>query len=745
MTPGTRWLWLWLALAFLGVGAVRPVAAQSPEEQLAAASALFDAKKYSEASVRLEQFLAANPKHAKVGAAALALARCYAETRQFTRAIPAYEKSIASKDPTVQAPALLGLGEAALQASSYEKAATALDAAVKLPLRADQAPLAWLWLGQAQFQLGRFQASEDAYVRVTQSYPRSEFVDNAWFGAGLSAMRLGKPDAARTRLRTVIDRFKTSPDRSSAQLALGQVELEQKRYQEAKSVLEFLLAEIGTTPAKAEIRVQAEETLVAVLLELEQFDVAAKRLELVLARMLATEPSRPRVNLTLGHCRYRQKLFDPALAAYREAAKSTDDAVGFEGLFWAGNAALALDRGADAAVLFGQAVVRGPKHALAARAQLRQGDALMSARQPEAATAAYRKVVASYPQSPEAADARKALSASVDAFTDPAQLVTALKTTPPADRPRGQLRLARLYFDKKRYVDALMAVTDLLKLTPEPEIAGEGQYVAGLSLEAQGKPAAAITALLDAVRRAPKSGWVAEAQTRLAWLHLDQRQAAQAEKAAAAALTLSPAPDVERQARLAQLQAQLDQEKWDAALENCRLLAAGNPPPETLATILFAQAWAMEKQGKQAEALPLWERLNREHAQSDYAADALLHLGDDRFKAEKWDEAVDRYSQLVQRFPKSPLVGESRFKLGSSHYNAGRHAMAAAEWDRVAVDKSAGDYQPESLYWAGIAHEKAGKKPEAIDRLQRLVTQFPKHARVNAAKLRLAALKAVMG
>ena len=52
---------------------------------------------------------------------------------------------------------------------------------------------------------------------------------------------------------------------------------------------------------------------------------------------------------------------------------------------------------------------------------------------------------------------------------------------------------------------------------------------------------------------------------------------------------------------------------------------------------------------------------------------------------------------------------------------------------------------PESLYWAGLAQDKAGKKESAIAHLTRLTTEFPKNKRVEKAKIRLAALKAVNG
>ena len=92
-----------------------------------------------------------------------------------------------------------------------------------------------------------------------------------------------------------------------------------------------------------------------------------------------------------------------------------------------------------------------------------------------------------------------------------------------------------------------------------------------------------------------------------------------------------------------------------------------------------------------------------------------------------------------------PLAPEARFKLGSALYNLNRAPEAAIEFDAVSIDKLAGDYAPESLYWAGVAMDKSGKKEDAIQRLSRLVEKYPMHARIANAKIRLAVLKAVAG
>jgi TolA-binding protein len=732
-----------MLLALLLAVPAAPARAESPEEQLAAASALYDAGKYSEAAVRLDQFLAANPKHAKAAPAALALGRCQSALKQYAKAIPAYEKAAASKDASVVSAAQLGLGEAALQTHQWEKAASALGAAVKTTLPPDQSAVAWYWLAQADFQLERYPASEEAYLKVTRDLSRADFVDDAYFGAGLAALRQGKTTEARQRLRTVLDRYPKSEDRPQAAVALAQLDQDAKKYREARQGFEAALREPALKGG--ELRDTAEEGLIRVLLELQDYPAAASHIDATMTRLPATDPRRYRAELTLGHCRYRQKQYEPALAAYLDVAKSTEGAVAGEGHYWAANAALALNRPAEAAAQFSRVAERFPKHELAPKAQLKAGDALAAAHQTDAASAAYRKVVDRYPQSAEAAIARKALGELVDSVNDPAQLAAALKNAAPPERARGTLRMARLYLNGKKYAEAAGPLSELVKTRPEPEpeVAAEAQYLLGLALEGQGKAAPATAAYTEAVRRSASASWAADAQTRAAWLYLELKQPASAEKSAVAAVALKPAPAVERQARLALLQAQLDQQQWDPAVEGARALLATNPPADVVPTLLYTQAWAGEKRGKAEESLPLWERLASEFPRSEYAPEALLRLGDARFKAEKFDEARAKYAALLDGAPKSPLAPEARFKLGSALYRLNQTAAAATEWDRVATDPKAAEYQPEALYWAGLALEKSGKKPEAIDRLTRLTTQYPKHARVANAKIRLAALNAV--
>ena len=718
----------YLPFVCLIVGLVGPAArAETPEEQIAAASALYSAERYAEAAQKLEAFLAATPHHPKAGAVAFTLGRCRSELKQYPQAATAYEKAIASKDATVSEMAYLGLGEAATYAHDYEKAAFALDVAVKGALKPEQAPPAWYWLAQAYYQLQKYEPAQQAYNKIIKDYGRSDYADGAYYGAGLTALKLKKPDEARQDFKALISRYPKSDERPQATLLLGQMDLEAKRYADARTEFESLLKDFSSTPKGQKLQATAEDGLIQCLLALQDYDAATGRLEAALSRLPAGDAQRFRAQLSLGHCRYHLKDYDLAFTAYMEGSKSAETAVAAESVYWAGNAALAQKKYPEAAAQFARYVTKFPTQSLASKAQLRAADAYQNANQLEAARAAYQSVVATYPQSPEAADAKQAL--------------LEMK----GEKIRGSIQSARRDIQGQRYVEAQAGLTSLLKASPEPDIAAEAQYLLGVVYEAQKKPALAAAAYAEALRIKPTAPWTGELQGSLAWIYLDLKQPANAEKAANAVLALNRPKEQEEQARLALIQALLEQEKWDAALEGCKTILDKNPAPETVPIVLYVQATTYDRQKKIDEALAVWEKIASDFPKSEYGAQALLRSADARTKAEKWEEARAKYAQILTDFPQSPYAIEARFNMGAALYRLDKFPEAAAEYNGVAENKNAGDFVPEALYWAGVAYTKADKKEEAIKRLTTLVEKYPKHARVQNARTRLAALKAVKG
>ena len=733
-----------MAIAICSAFVLAPIAsnADTPEEQLAAASALFETHKYADAATRLDSFLLANPKHERAGAAAFTLGRCRTELKQYDRAILAYQRAISTKDDSIVTLAELGLAEAAMHLRQYDKAAPALEAALEGQLKPAQAGVAWLWLGESDFELKRYEKSEEAYTHATAGFPRADFLDEANYGLGLVELKLNQPDLAQQRFRQVIDRYPQSTFRFKARLQLAVAALESKQYQKARGYLEPLTRDPGVDEAT---KLEAEDSLTQVLLALNDYSAAIPQLESIFAKTTTSDPQYFKIALTLGNCYYHQKQYDNALTAYQTAAKSLDAGVAVEGLYWQANVNLAQDHPGEAAVLFNRLVTRYPKSDFAAKAALKAADSLAAAHQAAAAVVAYRAVIDKFAGSAEAATARRALAAVVENTNDPGQLAAALKGASMDEKTRGAIRIARLNIDIKKFADAVTAMTELLKSKPASSIACEADYVLGLALEGLNRPAPAAAAYGESVKLNSSAPWSMDANARLAWLYLDVKQPANAEKSANAVLQMKPEKQVEEQMRLALIQALVDQQKWDAAVDTCAVTLAGSPSPQTASAILYTQAWVEEKIGKPDIAAPLWGRILADEPNGPNAAEANTRIGDSMMRAEKYPDAAEYYGKVVSNFPTSRFKLEAQFKLGSALYNLGKTTEAAAAFIAVADDKTAGDYVPESLYWAGVALDKSGKKMDAIQRLSRLVTLYPKHARTPNAKIRLAALKATVG
>ncbi len=717
----------------------QPAFADDADEKLAAASAQFTASKFSDAATTLEAFLAAYPGHAKAAAAAFTLGRCRSELKQYDRALVAYQRAV--KDDSLFAVANLGAGEAALHLRLYDRAAAALAAAVGGTLKPVQAATAWLWLGQCDVQIKRYTQAEEAYLHVVSSFSTSDAMEEALFGLAQTEAKLNHSDEARTRYQQLLKAYPKSTMKYRALSDLGALDIGDKRYDQAKSELEQAISQ---TPENDPLRSLEEENVIVVLSALNNYSAAAPYLESAVRRAKPGSSEYYQKLMALGSCEFHIKNYQSAVQAYDAAAKSTENATGAEALYWSGNVSIAAGQPAIAADTLEKLVLRYPQSTFAAKAALKRAEALHEAKLADKATAAFRFVVEKYPSSPEAKQAKKALGGMVDTAQDPTQIAAALQGATGAEKIRGLLRIARIQIDSKKYSEVVVTLKELVKL-PAPASA-EPNYLVGVAEEALSHTQLAAAALGAAVTAgaqiSPIPVWVADAQSRLGWLYLDLKQPGLAEKSSSAALTLLSDAQAQQQARLALIQARIELKKWDAALTECTKLVEGQVPAEILANTLYTQAWIYEQKSSPDLALPIWTRLATEFPTSPNAAEALVRMGDARVKINDLAGAVDVFADALRKFPDSTFAAETHYKLGSALYNQDKTAEASKEFGAGADAKGQSEYIPEALYWAGVANEKLGNKSDAVARLTRLITTYPKHARVSAAKVRLAALKA---
>ncbi|HYE59033.1 MAG TPA: tetratricopeptide repeat protein, partial [Rhodothermales bacterium] len=97
----------------------------------------------------------------------------------------------------------------------------------------------------------------------------------------------------------------------------------------------------------------------------------------------------------------------------------------------------------------------------------------------------------------------------------------------------------------------------------------------------------------------------------------------------------------------------------------------------------------------------------------------LYSLGYLAFKAGRFDEAVQHYSRLVERYGQDPLAAKAQYGIGDAYYNAGRMEEAAAAYQRVLERYPSSPFAAEaaaSLDNVLTETGQAGRAREVLDR-----------------------------
>ena len=226
-------MWIWSPqTGWVGpTGAVK----DTPEEQLAFATAFFDRKDYDRARKEFQKLLKAYKNSREAAEAQYFLGRCYEEDGDYYKAFLAYRKTIQTYPSTKRFDEVL---EHEYQLGNYFLAGKkrkifgmaalfpARDKAVEIfQAITDDGPfseygqLAQYKLGLAHFALGDYEAAVSAFEQVVSRYPDSPLVDDARF------------QIAQASLKGV---FRPGYDQSPTDQATHELEVFLKEYPESE-------------------------------------------------------------------------------------------------------------------------------------------------------------------------------------------------------------------------------------------------------------------------------------------------------------------------------------------------------------------------------------------------------------------------------------------------------------------------------------------------------------------------------
>ena len=321
--------------------------------------------------------------------------------------------------------------------------------------------------------------------------------------------------------------------------------------------------------------------------------------------------------------------------------------------------------------------------------------------------------------------ARRALTAAREAFTE-----AAARSAAEDESRTARLGLVALDLASRARPDAPW----LFDPDSEPLLGAVGPAEA-LDLTSSDFDAARrrLDSVVEDLRDADDRVWVAWRRAELSTAPLEERIAAVRE-----ALRIDADPELRDALHATLGQLLLDAGATaDAAREFSRVI--DRAPDGALAmSVRYALAEAQRAERRYAQAGALYLEFATAQPQTQKGQRSLLLAGDCALYAGRWDEAVERYRQLLERYPESVYEDDALYRLGTALQRTGR-TEAAREPLQTLVDARS-DYRGRALGRLASIERSAGRAARAASLYAELVDVDPDRALEEGAYLALTQL-----
>ena len=100
------------------------------------------------------------------------------------------------------------------------------------------------------------------------------------------------------------------------------------------------------------------------------------------------------------------------------------------------------------------------------------------------------------------------------------------------------------------------------------------------------------------------------------------------------------------------------------------------------------------------------------------------------YNADKYDEAIAVFSDLISKFPNDILVPNAHYWIGECYYDQDDYAKAVIAFQKVADLHFDSDKAPDAVLKIGLCYKKLGLNDQARLELTRLKKTFPDYERM---------------
>jgi TolA-binding protein len=574
-------------------------------------------------------------------------------------------------------------------------------------------------------------AAAQAFSRLAERFPDSPRAAHAMLSAGIAFAEAQRPDDARGLLDKVA--ALDTPEAAEAAQRLAALEIAAGQPARAVAIVKRALARLpaGGGQADAAGRNVAARLALARADALRELPDGAGRAEAATAYagIARDHPGEPVAKtagsmaaltlLELGKPQEALAQADRFLVDYADGTAVAADSAVADVRAIRAEALLASGDAAAAAAAYRDLVARAAgtnatPPAQLARWRLRQGVALVAARQWAAAHDALAAAWAGLEGDPAAEAAYLDATALVE-LKKPADAVPLLTAV---DRDHGKwprredalLLLVRARREAGDTAGALAAAERLVAEFPAGRLGDAAWYRLGQTRQDAGRHDAAIEAFEKAVSLQPQGPRAAWSLLAAGWCHEAAGRLDQAARSWTRLLDGHPDSAAVVPALLARADARQRLADCAGGLADARAAlarTAGDERSDAACEALLLEGLCLSGLKQPADATQAFRKLL--DARPDFAAAdrALFELGAALSLAGRRDDALHTFADFVKRFPDSAYAADAWFELGEQEWSAG-HIDAAADAYRAAIDRA--DAGPGAGVGAGAVLEQARHK-----------------------------------
>lgn len=422
---------------------------------------------------------------------------------------------------------------------------------------------------------------------------------------------------------------------------------------------------------------------------LKQFDKAAQTYE----RLAVEHPAfefLAQARLNQGECYLNLKQFDKARLAFQSAAKSPDEQIKSQALYWAGECYYMQNDFANALKAY-QQVTAFPQSEVAPYAFYSIGLCQLRLNNAPAAAQAFQKVFTAYPQSDIAAECR--------------------------------YRFAESLYEQKKYAEARQEYQAIISKYPDSDIAGAAWLGLGYCAFQQKDYTAAASAFEKAAAKLPPDSELRpEAFWRLGDCFYNLKQFDRAVDIYNQ-IVQDPRSPVRDQALYWMANAQRERKNWDGALFLYRSLIQQYPQSPLVARAHLKIGDVLTDQKKYAEAIEAYRRVQSLKPSAEVAKDAEEGI------AYALSLLAAAGGAEAEKFA-GQLQGEAAAKvyvqIGQSAFQQKNYAKAAQMFEKaLANTPKNSEWEERALYGLALAQFQNKDLKQAIATYRKQLAAYP--------------------